>query len=209
MQEEFNMRNIYTLVIFSLCACNLATGQDSLFLSKSGAVFNSSAVSDIDSIVFHNSPGKTFKGSFNVYEINNIQIPFELKEFRNLSFSNGDLLINGNTKLGEFDISGIYFMTFKDISTGISPSARQKPGTINVFPNPVNNELQISYQIAEPNVLQIEIIDLQGKIWHQQTATGQPGFNKATVSVMQLPAGMYICRLQNGSMTEVFKFLKK
>jgi hypothetical protein len=187
----------------------MATAQDTLYISKSGSIINKLAVNDIDSVVFHNSTGLTTRHGLYVNEINNIKTYYEINSIRSLSFPSGDLLVNGFNLGGEYDISNIYYLNFKEIPTDVSLKVLQEPGNFNLFPNPVSDELQISYQITKPMFLYIAVIDLQGKVWYQQCERSQLGINKTTISVSQLHPGVYLCRFQSGSKSESFKFVKK
>jgi hypothetical protein len=85
-----------------------------------------------------------------------------------------------------------------------------EPGTDNltIYPNPAINQLQINYESTEPGKVQIEIIDLHGKVVEKQILNNQNGTNHVTISVTQLPAGLYLLCFQSNNKLETFKFIK-
>ena len=82
------------------------------------------------------------------------------------------------------------------------PSEQQ----IKTFPNPAHDNLTVSFP-ADWNSGQIEILDLQGKLWIRKAIRNPEGLS--TISLAHLPAGVYLvkCRNQQG-LTDTVKVLK-
>ena len=138
------------------------------------------------------------------------QTAFVLSDVRKLTFPSGSIIVNkndGNTST--YALSNIRYLNFTDLSVGVSQFANQETGNIILFPNPVTDELKINFQSAGKWNLQIDIIDIQGKVLHQENISSQTGINFFTINIAQLPQGLYLCRLQNGNKVETIKFIKK
>ena len=143
-----------------------------------------------------------------VKETNSVQNVYSLSSVKKLTFPSGDSIsVKTNTGITTYSLSIVRYFNFTNITTGISQNAIQKEDMF-LFPNPVSDEFQISYQTEETGVLQIEIIDVQGKKVLQQTLSNQYGKNLFIINVSQLSQGLYICRVQNGSRFENVKFIK-
>lgn len=68
-----------------------------------------------------------------------------------------------------------------------------------VFPNPAQERLEISYELLEKTSVAIQLLDMQGKVITQLAAITQPaGKHQQTLSIPDLLAGVYSCRLQLG-----------
>lgn len=131
-----------------------------------------------------------------------------LGSIRKLTFSNNNLLINKNN--GTTSIYALGNVRYINFSSGILTStAEQETENLLLFPNPVNNNLQINFQSNETGILQISIMDLQGNIVLQQIQNNQSGTNNTVIDVSELLQGLYVCRLQTNSKTENIKFIKQ
>ncbi len=78
-----------------------------------------------------------------------------------------------------------------------------------VSPNPVKDQLFIEYQLKEPAIVDISVLDLYG----QQLAIitmekQQPTKYRRNHDVSKLPAGIYFCRVQIGNETVTKKIIK-
>jgi hypothetical protein len=137
------------------------------------------------------------------------QTAYTLSSIRTLTFLSGNMQVNKNDGTsGTYSLSNINNLSFKE-PTGVSQISAQQAVDMHLFPNPVIDELKISYKSSKTEIAQIEIFDLQGKVLYRQTKTSLSGTNLATFNVAQLPLGTYICRLQNGNNSVSVKFMKK
>ena len=77
-------------------------------------------------------------------------------------------------------------------------------GTIRLYPNPVNNVLNIALQGSDVN--EVVVIDIYGKTVARTTVA--QGNN--TMDISALPAGMYFVQLrENGSVKNTKKIVKR
>ena len=76
---------------------------------------------------------------------------------------------------------------------------------IAVYPNPANDQLNVSLLFAESNAVNIELFDLTGK------AVATPNMNQAispnqyTLDVADLTKGVYILKVTNGTKVSTSK----
>ena len=144
-----------------------------------------------------------------VKEKTGTQTSFELNGIRKLIFPAGNIMVNktdGDTRV--YALSDIRYLSFIDFTTDVKLIDRQESSNLTLYPNPVIDQLLISYESLKEGNVQVAIIDIQGKILHQQTINSQNGTNQTIISVSKLPKGLYVCRLQNGDKLETIKFIK-
>jgi hypothetical protein len=65
-----------------------------------------------------------------------------------------------------------------------------------VFPNPVNNSLQIRYLLPKADVVKIALYDMQGKLIVENNIGNQKeGQHQAMLDLSHINAGSYVCRI--------------
>lgn len=134
---------------------------------------------------------------------------FALSSIGKLSFSEGNLLVNKTSGItSTFGLSNIQKLTFAPSTVGVKNIASKGSSSISLYPNPVIDELQLSYESIQAKTLQVEIIDLQGRVLHREVISNQNGSNHAIIPLSQLGKGLYLCRMQYGDKSETIKFLK-
>lgn len=74
---------------------------------------------------------------------------------------------------------------------------------IGAYPNPFNDELVIQYHSGNTSKLELQVIDLMGKVVLEQGLENTGGINYTKISGRGLPAGHYILTLTDGE--QVFK----
>lgn len=134
---------------------------------------------------------------------------FELSSIRKLTFSNGNLMVNkadGNSS--NLGLNNLRYLSFADFSTGILPILKDGEINYRIFPNPATDEIQMSYLSENSGQLRVEIIDLQGKILHQEMILTQNGTNTATINISRLRRGLYMCRILSDNKSKTIKFIK-
>jgi len=144
-----------------------------------------------------------------VKEKSGTQTSFILNSLRKLTFPAGNLtVIKTDGTTSTYTFSTIRSLTFSDLINNVSPMVQKERSKLTLYPNPVIDQLQISYETFKEGSVQAEIIDFQGRILYRQTSSCQEGINQATISVSQLQKGLYLFRLQNGNNVETIKFIK-
>jgi hypothetical protein len=70
---------------------------------------------------------------------------------------------------------------------------------LNVYPNPAQNEIRVTYNAAAGSEAVIYITDLSGRVISSETVqAGANGIN-ATMNISGLAAGLYMIQLQQGN----------
>ena len=146
--------------------------------------------------------------SMNVKENTGTQTSYALTNIRKLTFPTGNMLVTKtDASTNTYALSGIRYLNFTDLTTSISKGIEAN-SNIKLYPNPVTDRLQISYESLKVGRVQVEIMDVQGKILYQQTINCQNGTNHTIIPVSQLSEGLYICRVQSDDKIEMNKFFK-
>jgi hypothetical protein len=77
------------------------------------------------------------------------------------------------------------------------------------MPNPVANELQLSYILQRPSSVNIQVVDYNGRVILEENNEANPSEkNVSFIATNQLKAGMYYVRLQTADDTVIRKFIK-
>jgi hypothetical protein len=138
------------------------------------------------------------------------QTSFTTSSIRTLTFATGRMAINKTDKsANSCTLSGIRYLSFNDYTTGVTQIVSSQNSSMAIYPNPVADQLQISYETVKAGIAKVEIIDLQGKILLQVALNSNAGVNHAQIMVTKLPKSIYLCRVINGSSIETSKFLKQ
>jgi len=94
----------------------------------------------------------------------------------------------------------------KETTSAHSIEADNLQNSLQIYPNPVRNQLNLLIKNDQNEVLNLQIVSLHGKVVLNQTLTLA---GKHTIDVSQLPQGIYLCRVQGGITTSVSRFVKK
>ncbi len=78
---------------------------------------------------------------------------------------------------------------------------------IQLFPNPANQNIQLSYEISENTQADIQVYDAFGKLVKRIADVELLAGSPTQVEVSQLPAGVYFCTLQSDKWQAVKKFV--
>lgn len=82
-----------------------------------------------------------------------------------------------------------------------------KYGTLNIFPNPVNNELNIQMPDHNNKTYKISIFDISGKLWIQKNFNNKEMININTSSLLK--NDLYILKIENENKIYRYKFIKR
>ena len=135
---------------------------------------------------------------------------YALSNIGKLTFSAGNVVVNkSDGSSNTFALNDLRYLAFKQFSsTEVKHIYSKETSNILLYPNPVIDELQIRYESIKAGTMQVEIIDLQGRVLHQEVIISQNGVNHANISLSQLGKGLYICRLHYGDKFETIKIIK-
>lgn len=133
---------------------------------------------------------------------------FASNDIRKLTFTGGNMTVNGHDGNPEtLALTTIRYVNFTDLSTGVYPLENKKPEFLILFPNPVQDILTLKYN-SSGEAIQFEVMTLDGKTVYRNIIHIQSGTNQTNINVTSLPKGMYLCRLTDGKVVLMQKFLK-
>ncbi len=116
--------------------------------------------------------------------------------------------IDGNSTTHE--MSDMKYLSFKDSETPTSlDNFQEDDGSIELYPIPVQDQLNIRFQSTTFGKLKIEIIDLDTKIQIEMQTEIEKGDNQIIMNLSGLHAGVYICKTTYGFKSHAKKFIKK
>jgi hypothetical protein len=80
---------------------------------------------------------------------------------------------------------------------------------LSVYPNPVSDRLNISFNLPGPELVVIEIYNMNGQLVYQAAETANNGQNMQTISLSKLPSGIYTLRLSSENGLNILKKVVK
>lgn len=134
------------------------------------------------------------------------QITNSLANIKKLSFSSGNLIVSSNSgTIDNYALNTMRYINFKDLTLSTKEYA-QATKKILLYPNPVNEVLNLSIANMIQEAFLIQIITTEGRVIKQES---QNNSNTAKLSLAGLPSGFYLCKVTNGLSSETIKFLKQ
>jgi len=131
--------------------------------------------------------------------------PFNLSTLKSLIFDGSNVTVNKkDASTSSFVRSNVQYMNF-GVNTDIAPINGEKKNKLNLYPNPVQDVLNIEYSIENAQNMLLEIVGIDGKVALKTQLGNATNF----VSVASLPRGFYVCRIINGTKTQTGKFIKQ
>ena len=146
--------------------------------------------------------------SLNVKVKTGAQSSFFLSDIKTLTFISGTLSVNkrdGNRN--DFAMTDVRNLNF---SSGATDNKIINDGiiTMMLYPNPVRDFLQVKYDSKAEENVNVQIINILGKVVYQRVMKSQTGTNYIDIHTEYFQNGMYLCRIQNGNKIETAKFIK-
>lgn len=122
-----------------------------------------------------------------------------------VAIANGEVICSGwSESLGLL----VKFCGFDSASTGIGEYADDAL-QLDVFPNPVNDQLNLSFESTAHSAFSITLFNLIGeKVKEEKSGIVNMGKNLHSISMDKLPIGIYVLRIQIGSRTISKKIVK-
>lgn len=85
-----------------------------------------------------------------------------------------------------------------------------KNNAIHIHPNPVKNEITVSIKSAVKQPLQVQVLDVTGKLMFSSVHTIHAGNNEIIVNaVSNLSPGIYLCKITAATGVKTVKFIKE
>lgn len=121
---------------------------------------------------------------------------------------NGKLLTAGGSFTSNFDAHPYCFIANPDNITGITEKNLTKDD-LNIFPNPVQNTLNVFYNGKSIGKHTINIIDINGRCVQSHQINLNTGINTITMDTSTLPKGVYILQINNKITNSLKIFIKQ
>lgn len=80
--------------------------------------------------------------------------------------------------------------------------------SLNVYPNPVQDRLNLDLSVTEKTDYQLQIINTMGQVVHQQVYTAITGEQNVVLDIAHLATGAYHLTLQSKEQLTSHKFMK-
>ena len=77
-----------------------------------------------------------------------------------------------------------------------------------IYPNPVNDILNVEFKTERNKKINIIISDQLGKVVHTVSELYPKGIQQESIDVSSFATGYYIITIQGNNMMETFKFVK-
>jgi len=87
--------------------------------------------------------------------------------------------------------------------------SNEEDGIIDVYPNPVQDELIISFETLNEATINYEVRNLNGQLVQSNFVQSNSGINTLKIQTSDLAQGVYFVQFQSNSIQEVKRFIKK
>ena len=129
------------------------------------------------------------------------QIPFALADEPKITFGDGTITVDRTT----FQLADIQNLSFVRNPNQTNVTTLNFDGKIFLYPNPVQNELQLSIQIPAEG-LTYRIFDINGRLMKTEKINSAT----TTINVQDFRSGIYILNIdQNGKPIQSFRIIKQ
>ena len=102
----------------------------------------------------------------------------------------------------------IYFST-NGLRVGAPEPTAEEVALVNVYPNPAQAEVRVTFTLKEAVDVAVRLLDIQGRVYQQQTYKGMAGKNERVLNVSSLAAGMYALEVVLEQQRIIHKLVKE
>jgi hypothetical protein len=97
----------------------------------------------------------------------------------------------------------------QNIGTGVADNAEVEQANVVMYPNPVRSEAKVSFEISESkSMVAYQVYDMSGRLVKSEVlGSYSQGSYEVGVSMSDLSSGAYLFRLNEGSRSQVLKFM--
>lgn len=143
-----------------------------------------------------------------ILEKTGTQTPFALANVKTMTFTGNNLNVNkkdGNTVSKA--LTSIQYLSFSPI-TGIFTPETETTSTLMLYPNPVQDVLNVAYQANDIKaVIQIEVLSIDGRVIYSESYDSQKS-TLHTINVSGWQRGLYLVHIGNGTEMITKKLIK-
>lgn len=130
---------------------------------------------------------------------------FYVSDVRSIKFANNTMIVTENNGVqSSWAIADITEYSFKG-ANAIGQTTELSSNQLNIFPNPVSDQLSMEYMSLKEGKITIELLDVSGKIVRSVFEGVHQG-KKTYTWTKDLPSGIYLCRVASNykSITQPF-----
>lgn len=131
-----------------------------------------------------------------------------------LTDANGNVIANGGGRFGASEtnsfciVGGVPQLVVNHDEMYARQIVEADLSELTLAPNPVQNQLNISYKVSTNSEIQLSILDITGKIIHQYILEAED-FSNIQLDVSELNAGFYVVQLRSKNALISNKFVKQ
>ena len=148
------------------------------------------------------------QSTLNIKQNSGINAQYMLTNVHKITFSTGTMSVYQKDATTTYTLSAIQSLSFNQGISALNELKDNTASKLTLYPNPAPEQLTVSFESEAIENGQLQILDLQGRLYLQQNLKCQIGTNLYNVSVSELPKGLYICRLINSKTIATTKFIK-
>jgi len=82
-------------------------------------------------------------------------------------------------------------------------------GVLDVYPNPTDDEVAITFEVMNREHVQIKLVDVLGRVVAEKTMSPDFGLNRTVIDMSNLASAMYFIVLDDGTQQSIEKVVKK
>jgi hypothetical protein len=159
--------------------------------------------------LFMGSIGLQAQNVLKVISKNGVQTPIKLSDIQKITFGSGEMkLLRSDASNQIYGFDNIRILNFDTSSNSINQIRTLENNDLHLYPNPVINNITITFESSIKGSIAINIFDFQGKIVLQKYEHQLEGKNILSIDLSMLPKGIYVCQLTNSKTNKICKFLK-
>lgn len=99
--------------------------------------------------------------------------------------------------------------SWEDESVGTLEGSRLAPELeVGLSPNPTQNQINVSLNVDQASILQVQLLDSNGKVLQQETWQVGSGEQASALYLGQYPAGLYFLKVQDGATIVMEKIIR-
>ncbi len=102
--------------------------------------------------------------------------------------------------------NGFTIRVREQLSTGVQED--EVLNELRTWPNPVNDRLNLSFRSTLRGTMQLQIVDVNGRVLRTTNATFATGDDRIELSTAELPAGLYLLRMEQAGHAQSIRFVK-
>ena len=82
--------------------------------------------------------------------------------------------------------------------SGIKSTSGFADFSVNIFPNPANNNLTIELNSDKNTSVSVKVTDINGRVYLSENIPVNSGMNKSSMDISALSSGIYFVSIDNG-----------